>query len=531
MKQLFNSIKIIGIALVIGLGVSYVSAAPWSAPGAAPTGGNTVASVNVSDYAQTKIGSFITENFLKAGGAISPTGAPWNKAGYAVAEKAFISPWSFFTSAFLPGSSSQVKIGGGDDATTDIFNAAVTPFTIDLAGRGSGVNSVSGRQTIDIRTDTLECYPNATIRTNTPAVRLLNSKTGDDADAIVRGVQLSGGNPAPGKILVSTDRYGNAIWGTPTLSGGQIVFTYGTSPAATGQALCSNPPQPPTDLCQNINEIQTTLPLNMVQDGVNCICDDGYNLVGGVCEPIEIPEPGIFAIGCFLENTQVTLANGSKKDIEDIKIGDQLKAVSGINTVQKLLRPKLGNQLVYSINKSEEFFTANHPFLTTDGWKSIDPETTKKEIPDLFVTKMNIGDTLVTENRNIIITSITSKTVSPNTQLYNFELDGDHTYYANGYAVHNKEQVPSNNPNPSCDLDPSTLRSDCTELNNYYCSISTGNTQGQCIKSYRCTQDSDCASGPTLGNPPDQIQLVNGRCVLPTSWVHPADQGKKFCKW
>jgi hypothetical protein len=26
-----------------------------------------------------------------------------------------------------------------------------------------------------------------------------------------------------------------------------------------------------------------------------------------------------------------------------------------------------------------------------------------------------------------------------NTQLYNFVLDGDHTYYADGYLVHNKQ--------------------------------------------------------------------------------------------
>lgn len=289
MKQLFNSIKIIAIALIIGLGVSYVSAAPWSAPGTGATGGNTVASVNVSEYGQTKIGSFTTDNFFKAGGVFNATGASWNKPGYAIAEKAFISPWSFFTSAFLPGNTSQVKIGGGDDATTDIFNAAVTPFTIDLAGRGTGNNSVSGRQVIDIRTDALACYPNATIRTNTPAVELLNSKTGDNADAIVRGIQLSGGNPAPGKILVSTDANGNAVWGTPTLSGGQIVFTYGTSPAATGQALCSTPPAAiqgctnPSATNYNPNATvdngSCTLPLNcpagQYAEGGQCLCGSG----------------------------------------------------------------------------------------------------------------------------------------------------------------------------------------------------------------------------------------------------------------
>ncbi len=61
--------------------------------------------------------------------------------------------------------------------------------------------------------------------------------------------------------------------------------------------------------------------------------------------------------------------------------------------------------------------------------------------------------------------------------------------------------------------------------------IASGNTIGQCVQSFRCTSDSMCQSGPTIGTPPDQIQLVNGRCLLPTSAVHPADQGKKFCKW
>ena len=38
-----------------------------------------------------------------------------------------------------------------------------------------------------------------------------------------------------------------------------------------------------------------------------------------------------------------------------------------------------------------------------------------------------------------------------NTPLYNFKLDGDHTYYANNYLVHNK----SENPNSTCeDIQP-----------------------------------------------------------------------------
>jgi len=132
------------------------------------------------------------------------------------------------------------------------------------------------------------------------------------------------------------------------------------------------------------------------------------------------------------------MADGSSKSIQDIKVGDTLKAVDGNNTVLSLIRPTLGHQDIYSINGQKAFFTANHPFLTTDGWKSLDPATTKKEIPDLEVTLLEIGDVLITEHSKILVVSISSSPSSSSTQLYNFELDGDHTYFANGFAVHNK---------------------------------------------------------------------------------------------
>ena len=141
---------------------------------------------------------------------------------------------------------------------------------------------------------------------------------------------------------------------------------------------------------------------------------------------------------CFVADTLVTLADGSSKPIQDIAVGDELKAVSGSNTVIALIKPLLGNQNIYSINNKDAFFTANHPFLTTEWWKSFDPETTKKEIPDLKISKLEIGDILITEGEEVLITNVFASSRDADTQLYNFELDGDHTYYANGYAVHNK---------------------------------------------------------------------------------------------
>jgi Hom_end-associated Hint len=142
--------------------------------------------------------------------------------------------------------------------------------------------------------------------------------------------------------------------------------------------------------------------------------------------------------GCFIADTTVLMADGSSQSIQDIKVGDKLKAVDGTNTVLSLIRPTLGHQDIYAINGQEAFFTANHPFLTTDGWKSLDPATTKKEIPDLEVSLLKIGDILITEAGKVLVISISASSNSSSTQLYNFELDGDHTYFANGFAVHNK---------------------------------------------------------------------------------------------
>lgn len=193
----------------------------------------------------------------------------------------------------------------------------------------------------------------------------------------------------------------------------------------------------------------------------NFICDDYYDRDGANCvfdatQCIEILDPG----WCFVKDTFVTLADGSTKKIQDVIVGDILKWVSTDNMVVSLLRPILGNKLLYSINGSDAFVTPNHPFLTTEWWKSPDPEATRREIPDLDVTLLQIGDILITASGTRVITTLTPHTDATSTQLYNFQLDGDHTYFANGFAVHNKldiGQCPYVNdgegnygPSPSC---------------------------------------------------------------------------------
>ncbi len=160
---------------------------------------------------------------------------------------------------------------------------------------------------------------------------------------------------------------------------------------------------------------------------------------------------------CFVADTKVDLADGTKKNIQDVKIGDVLKGETTNNTVLGFHRPELDGKL-YSFNGGRYFVTEEHPFKTTDGWKSINPDKTATENIGITVTELKIGDTLITDHGLEKIMTIDSKDEPKDTPLYNFKLDGDHTYYADGYLVHNKQECNGNlscTNNISC-IDPYT---------------------------------------------------------------------------
>lgn len=156
---------------------------------------------------------------------------------------------------------------------------------------------------------------------------------------------------------------------------------------------------------------------------------------------------------CFTAGTKVKVFENDSiiiKNIENVIIGDYLLGNNGsINKVLKYDRPITSGRRVYSINNDNYFVTAEHMFLTPKGWKSISPDITKLFHPSLYKKlkmtedKLSVGDEIyfIDENNKQIkikVTSIKSKEVDYNTQLYNFKLDGDHTYTANNFIVHNK---------------------------------------------------------------------------------------------
>ena len=147
---------------------------------------------------------------------------------------------------------------------------------------------------------------------------------------------------------------------------------------------------------------------------------------------------------CFIAGTKVSMADGTFKNIEYVKVGDKIKGHKEDNTVIKLDPTSLGDRKLYSFNNNQHyFFTSEHPFMTEEGWKSIKPEKTKErdgvELYEQLKGELKVGDKLVTDNGLVEITNIDSKEMnSPEMSLYNFNVSNDNSYIADGYIVHNK---------------------------------------------------------------------------------------------
>lgn len=145
--------------------------------------------------------------------------------------------------------------------------------------------------------------------------------------------------------------------------------------------------------------------------------------------------------GCFVSGTKVSLPNGERKNIEEVKVGDEILGGSESNKVVEVKKTLLKNRPLFSINDSAAFVTESHPFSTTTGWRSINPEATALEMSGLKVGSLEIGDILITEKGKEIVKKIQAAASDYFTPIYNFRVSGDHTYFANGFLVHNKGNI------------------------------------------------------------------------------------------
>ncbi len=166
---------------------------------------------------------------------------------------------------------------------------------------------------------------------------------------------------------------------------------------------------------------------------------DNRTLTSSTFRPRPVPQ---FRGGaCFVAGTPMTMSDGSIKKIEDVKIGDKLKGNGdNVNTVDKYQPKKTAGRRLISINGSEFFTTEDHPFWTTEGWKSANKTMSNKSwYGHLNCGILEVGDFIYSENdEKIEVKSLDFKEVDPDIDLYNFEMSGNSTYIAHNFVMHNK---------------------------------------------------------------------------------------------
>ena len=166
--------------------------------------------------------------------------------------------------------------------------------------------------------------------------------------------------------------------------------------------------------------------------------------------------PGGGGGGCLVGNTMIELSTGESIPIKDIKKGDYINGLNiltlsgyaevednwigetieeyenNIHTVVDVQR--IVNADVYSINDGLLEASSDHKHLVkTNGLWMI--KTT---------IQLNAGDIFLDRDKNeVLITSIIWDRID---EVYNIELDGKHTYYANNILTHNKMREVLNDP-------------------------------------------------------------------------------------
>jgi hypothetical protein len=153
------------------------------------------------------------------------------------------------------------------------------------------------------------------------------------------------------------------------------------------------------------------------------------------------------------------MANGSRKMIRDVKVGDWLMGAFGeANQVLASEDLTLGDRPMFVINYTHHT-TSDHPHVTPDKrFVVIDPVETLKEWGEWFrceladgtfvmlnnigldnakdrINLMSIGDTLQTIEGPKKVECIDSYDLPSDTKLYNFVMSGSHTYSVDGYFV------------------------------------------------------------------------------------------------
>lgn len=189
-----------------------------------------------------------------------------------------------------------------------------------------------------------------------------------------------------------------------------------------------------------------------LQNNCNCACTYNCNLgqypynCNCACD----------CVCCFPGDTPVTMADGTQKRIDEIRVGDVVDGGNGFkNRVLMYHRTKPNGSAVYIVNGRHRT-TKEHKHLTTVGWAAIDPQSSSKPT-QLYMTvdndgrkewhsnrkctrttthKLEVGMVLKTIDGEELVESIElDHSFDQDEFVYTLCTDGSHTHIASGNLI------------------------------------------------------------------------------------------------
>ena len=149
--------------------------------------------------------------------------------------------------------------------------------------------------------------------------------------------------------------------------------------------------------------------------------------------------------GCFIAGTMVTRSDGSQLPIEKQSAGVKLLAMGGDTTIiteEYVEHGHSAGEMLFGINDDIPFAALHHPFWTTEGWKSLNPELSKSENPNMDFKWLQIGDivffiaqAIPLLYKPVRVSKFSFAILPKSIKIYGLHLDGPRSYHANGYIV------------------------------------------------------------------------------------------------
>lgn len=161
--------------------------------------------------------------------------------------------------------------------------------------------------------------------------------------------------------------------------------------------------------------------------GKNC-GEDGCGGSCGTCTYPDVCTDGVCTYVCFLSGTKISMADGSLKNIEEVKIGDMVRSYDFVS--KKIVPAEVSDLIYHEAEKVDSYLiinnflkvTPNHEILINGYWQ---------EIGDA-----QIGSVLQSESgKPVFINSI--EKIEDHVPTYNIEVKDYHNYYADHILVHN----------------------------------------------------------------------------------------------